>query len=289
MIEKAPKRRDAREVGKKYLFKNEIRIWNGQRWHCIHNREKKVCVECGGSQICEHGKVRHKCKLCGGSQICEHNRQRSACKICKGSQICEHNRFRPTCKECNGSSICIHGNYKQHCIECSGVSICIHGRQKSKCVTCSGCVHGKLRSICRECNGGSFCIHEIRIQNCYICNPNSAIANNIRNRITAALKGNFAQSGSAELLGCSIKEYKQYLENLFLENMDWNNFGEWEIHHRRPCASFDLQDGSQLVQCFHYTNTEPLWKSENRRLGDKFDPDTFGWRWTGNEWEKIAE
>ena len=67
---------------------------------CPHGRWRKLCKECGGSQICEHGRQRSNCKECGGSAICEHGRERSKCKECGGSQICEHGRRCYDCKEC---------------------------------------------------------------------------------------------------------------------------------------------------------------------------------------------
>ena len=47
---------------------------------------------------CEHGaKKRSNCKACSG---CPHDRLRRECKECGGSQICEHGRVRSQCKEC---------------------------------------------------------------------------------------------------------------------------------------------------------------------------------------------
>lgn len=67
---------------------------------CEHNKRRRYCKDCGGSQICEHNRQRSACKDCGGSQICEHDRQRSYCIDCGGSRICEHNRRKGVCKEC---------------------------------------------------------------------------------------------------------------------------------------------------------------------------------------------
>ena len=82
---------------------------------CIHHRQKKLCKDCGGSQICVHGREKSQCKECGGSQICAHGRQKSQCKECGGSQICGHGRRKSQCKECGGSEICAHGRRKSQC------------------------------------------------------------------------------------------------------------------------------------------------------------------------------
>jgi hypothetical protein len=59
-----------------------------------------------------------------------------------------------------------------------------------------------------------------------------------------------------EHLGCNIKEYKQYLEQQFTPEINWDNYGTyWEIDHIYPLS----KGGS-----FHYTNTRPLSIYENR-------------------------
>jgi hypothetical protein len=52
--------------------------------------------------------------------------------------------------------------------------------------------------------------------------------------------------------------------------MTWLNHGQiWEIDHIKPCSSFDLTDLEQQKQCFHYTNLQPLFKTENRQKSNK--------------------
>jgi len=66
---------------------------------------------------CEHGvKPRSRCKVCSA---CPHGKRRRVCKECGGSQICEHGRQRPTCKECGGPQICEHGSRRSTCKECA--------------------------------------------------------------------------------------------------------------------------------------------------------------------------
>lgn len=79
----------------------EINKRSQEKNKCEHGKEKRKCVDCGGSQICEHNRQRNLCKDCDGASICEHNRQRTRCKQCDGGSICEHNRQRPACKQCN--------------------------------------------------------------------------------------------------------------------------------------------------------------------------------------------
>lgn len=74
-----------------------------------------------------------------------------------------------------------------------------------------------------------------------------------------------------ELVGCHIEYLKYFLESKFLEGMSWDNYGSrgWHIDHIRPCSSFDLTDPEQQKQCFHYTNLQPLWATDNLKKSDK--------------------
>ena len=73
------------------------------------------------------------------------------------------------------------------------------------------------------------------------------------------LKEGKSQS-SIEYLGCTIQEYKTYLEPMFTPEMNWDNYGSyWEIDHIYPLS----KGGS-----FNYTNTQPLSITENRIKSD---------------------
>jgi hypothetical protein len=87
------------------------------------------------------------------------------------------------------------------------------------------------------------------------------IRNVTRTRIWNALK-NDKCSSSLDLLGCTIEEYKIYLEKQFLPEMNWENHGKvWEIDHKISLSSFDLTKTEQHKVAFHYTNTQPLFKT----------------------------
>lgn len=86
----------------------------------------------------------------------------------------------------------------------------------------------------------------------------------VRCRIWKLAKTWKASRSTTNLLGCSPEDFKRWLESRFLPGMSWGNYGEWEIDHVRPCASFDLTDKAQVAECFHYTNTQPMWRRDNR-------------------------
>jgi 5-methylcytosine-specific restriction endonuclease McrA len=89
---------------------------------------------------------------------------------------------------------------------------------------------------------------------------NFRILENLRSRLSNALKGR-VKNTTIEELGCSIEEFKIYLEQQFDKNMNWENYGTyWEIDHIHPLS----KGGS-----FHYTNTQPMHFSENRSKGNR--------------------
>ena len=65
-----------------------------------------------------------------------------------------------------------------------------------------------------------------------------------------------------ELVGCTIDEFRLYVESLFFPEMTWENHGDiWEIDHILPCASFDLTLLEEQKKCFHFSNHQPLFKT----------------------------
>lgn len=80
-------------------------------------------------------------------------------------------------------------------------------------------------------------------------------------------------SSVLKLLGCSMLEFKIYLEDRFKPGMDWSNQGRngWEIDHVKPVTKFDLTKESEQRECFHYTNLQPLWRVDNLTKSNKYE------------------
>jgi hypothetical protein len=103
--------------------------------------------------------------------------------------------------------------------------------------------------------------------------PNFKLRLTLRSRLGSALFHQKAtkRDSTMKLVGCSIEFLRGYLEARFEEGMTWENHGEWHIDHIRPCVSFDLTDSAQQCECFHYTNLQPLWASDNLSKGSTYD------------------
>ena len=107
--------------------------------------------------------------------------------------------------------------------------------------------------------------------------PNFRLICYARNRIGFFLKGRKSKT-TMELLGVSNLEFLwQHLETQFQPGMTRENYGLWHVDHIIPCASFDFSNPEQQKKCFHYTNLQPLWASDNLKknkfiLGDITSP-----------------
>jgi len=101
------------------------------------------------------------------------------------------------------------------------------------------------------------------------------VEENLRDRLRSALRGVAKASTTKGLLGCTVGELRKHLSAQFTEGMTWDNYGHrgWHIDHIKPCACFDLGEADQQRECFHYTNLQPLWATDNLRKGAKFRDD----------------
>ena len=92
----------------------------------------------------------------------------------------------------------------------------------------------------------------------------------LRSRIICFLKGRIKSAPSLKLLGVNnIEKVWKHLEKSFKSGMTRENHGKWHIDHIIPCVSFDLTKPEEQAKCFHYTNLQPLWASENLAKGSK--------------------
>ena len=97
------------------------------------------------------------------------------------------------------------------------------------------------------------------------------IINNLRIRMLTLLKEHNLEREIpySEILGCSVNEFKKYIEERFTKEMTYDNYGEWEIDHIYPISKINFEDYDDMDKCFHYTNLQPLWLSENRKKYNK--------------------
>ncbi len=68
---------------------------------------------------------------------------------------------------------------------------------------------------------------------------------------------------SETILGCSILEFKLYIENKFEDGMNWKNHTKygWHLDHIYPKSK--AKNEEEVYSLHHYTNFQPLWWKDN--------------------------
>lgn len=105
--------------------------------------------------------------------------------------------------------------------------------------------------------------------------PNYRIASNLRSRLSKAISQDRKEGSAVRDLGCTLEQFRSHIENQFVDNMSWDNYGhgkdKWNIDHIIPLSSFDLTDPEQLKVACHYTNLQPMWHLQNISKGARYD------------------
>lgn len=84
------------------------------------------------------------------------------------------------------------------------------------------------------------------------------------NRIPQSLRKRLAEKTAfRSKVGMKAVELKIYFESLFLDGMNWDNYGKvWQIRLIRPINDFDLNDSGEVSKINHYTNLKPSFSPE---------------------------
>lgn len=122
----------------------------------------------------------------------------------------------------------------------------------------------------------------------YEKDPTKAIADKLRAKVRGALLGICCSKETEDMLGSSRQEFCDYMESLFEENMNWDNYGYkgWGTDHRKPLCKYDLTDPIQVYISFNFRNLQPMWVQENMNKYTTWtDKDEHNWR--QNIWPYI--
>jgi hypothetical protein len=84
-----------------------------------------------------------------------------------------------------------------------------------------------------------------------------------------AIRGRQKLGSAVRDLGCTIEEFRSYIEALWEPGMAWANWGRgagtWQLDHRRPLVSFDLTKREDVLTACHFLNLQPLWHDVHMR------------------------
>ena len=134
-------------------------------------------------------------------------------------------------------------------------------------------IHGISRkSRCRKCPSASgICSHRRRRRRCAVCSPGGYLSHISGVRVRSCLKNKNRKS--CQYLGCSITEYKKYIEDQFTDTMTWENI---HIDHSIPIR-YNNPTEEEIIKRLHYSNTAPMLAHENlsksNRYVGNYDPD----------------
>ena len=95
----------------------------------------------------------------------------------------------------------------------------------------------------------------------------------LKTRLSKSIKNGNKKNSIIKYLGCSVEDFKEYLESKFQPGMSWDNHGfyGWHIDHIRPLCSFNLENEEEVMAALHYTNLQPLWAKDNLKKGGKYE------------------
>ncbi len=69
------------------------------------------------------------------------------------------------------------------------------------------------------------------------------------------------EAKTEKILGCTIEEFRLYIESQFTKRMTLENHGEWHLDHILPLATAKTEE--DIIRLNHYTNFQPLWAKDN--------------------------
>ena len=111
--------------------------------------------------------------------------------------------------------------------------------------------------------------------------PRRKFIQQVRNLINNSISKKFVKSNATEnILGCSISEFRLYIESLFKNGMTWENHGQWHLDHVIPLSVAKTID--QVNYLNHYANLRPLWAKENLAKKDRITEEGLLWTFTKN-------
>jgi len=98
----------------------------------------------------------------------------------------------------------------------------------------------------------------------------------LKNRMSASINNhlrsnNLRKNGRhwEHIVGYTLQDLKDHLENLFQPGMTWGNRGLWQIDHIIPKSFFvyTSTDDVEFKYCWSLDNLQPLWAKENLSKG----------------------
>lgn len=136
---------------------------------------------------------------------------------------------------------------------------------------CPKCGRRSVRRLCRFCDAREY--NKITHARC-MHNPKKHLNLVIRTSLRQCLRGEKKRRRSFDLVGYSVDQLKNHLENQFAPGMTWENYGsEWHIDHIVPLSAFNFStaEDPDFKRAWALSNLRPLWAMENLRKGARVE------------------
>jgi hypothetical protein len=232
-----------------------------------NSTETKCCSQCNETKLLKLFIVNtNYCKNC-------YNKVSAQKKLEKKQQIIENNIMEKECKTCN---IVQHiDNFR------AGENICYECNKK-KLYTWRENNKDQFLDICKKyrSNENVKIVRNEKLKEKYHTDENYKKSLTLRHSIRQVISGRVKKLSkkNLELLGCTVEQFKQWIEFNFIDDMSWDNYGTyWNLDHVTPVSSFDLTNEEEKKVCFQWSNTVPEIAKKNYEKFNKIDDIKIGY------------
>ncbi len=156
------------------------------------------------------------------------------------------------CKKCLIKPVLVYTNLGL-CDKCYHKQL--EEKNSEECVKCHKVkpIHG--RGLCNSCYKTEWAKQKRKKDKVFnfSCNVRSLISHSFER---ANGKGLIKNLSTEEILGCSIEEFRKYIESKFQEGMTLENYGKWHLDHIIPISLAQTEE--EVIKLCHYSNFQPL-------------------------------
>ena len=86
----------------------------------------------------------------------------------------------------------------------------------------------------------------------------------LRKRVSKTLRTKGSSASAIRDLGCSLEDFRCYLERQFQAGWTWSNYGAvWHVDHIYPLSFVNFRDPIEAKAACNWRNLRPLAASEN--------------------------
>jgi len=99
--------------------------------------------------------------------------------------------------------------------------------------------------------------------------PNFRLQANMRSAMSNALKGTHKSQSTMDIIGCSVEELFQHLENCekWEPWMTRENYGKWDVDHIEALSNWNTNCPLQFALCWDKSNLQPMEHIANIKKG----------------------